>query len=282
MTATTHTQPIIQQKPLFATIGIHALLLLILVLWRYSKPNAVPPFPEMGMEVNLGTSADGSGNNQPMDRDDPGAIPISLAANSASTSSAANDVERSTNDDGVAIPDVNKNRNQSTANTTTENARRQSANAAATNRNAVAQKPRYVYPGATGRGGNRASTDMPGTSEGNTTGPGDRGVPGGTPGATNYEGVPGNGTGGISSSISGRNIIAYPPNEARFREGGRVVVRVTVDRSGAIVNHQIISSTNTELTPIALRKLAAVRFNKSETAPAEQFGNITFDFKTRQ
>ena len=70
--------------------------------------------------------------------------------------------------------------------------------------------------------------------------------------------------------------------EARFRQGGKVTVRVTVNRAGEIVNKQVVSSSNSELSPLALQKLAQVRFNQSETAPAEQFGTITFVFKTRQ
>jgi TonB family protein len=139
-----------------------------------------------------------------------------------------------------------------------------------------------VYPGSNGKGGNSAAANMPGTSEGNTFGNGDRGVPHGTPGATNYTGSPGSGTGGISYNLSGRTMVAFPPKEAQFRTGGRVVVRVTVARSGSITNTQIKSSTNSELNSIALRKVQQVRFNASETAPEEQFGDITFVFKTRQ
>jgi outer membrane biosynthesis protein TonB len=146
---------------------------------------------------------------------------------------------------------------------------------------APVQKPRYVFSGSAGRGGNRAAANMPGTNEGNTHGNGDRGVPGGTPGAANYTGIPGRGN-GISHTLSGRSIVAFPPPDADFREGGKVVIRITVNREGAIVNKTVKSATNAEIRAIALRKVDKVKFNKSENAPEEQFGDITFVFKTRE
>jgi TonB family protein len=77
-------------------------------------------------------------------------------------------------------------------------------------------------------------------------------------------------------------MVAFPPKEAQFRSGGTVIVRVTVARDGSITNKNIKRSNNTELNSIALRKVQQVRFNASETAPEEQFGDITFVFKTRQ
>ena len=38
---------------------------------------------------------------------------------------------------------------------------------------------------------------------------------------------------------------------------------------------------NAELGKIALKKIEDVRFSKSESAPPEQFGDITFVFKSR-
>jgi TonB family protein len=272
----------LQPKPLLITVVAHILLLLLLAVWSFSLPPAPPPIQEMGMEVNLGTTADGSGVDQPMDIEDP--APEASNASRSAASAASNDaeVERSDDEDAPSVPQTNSIRQQRTASNTPAQRTGSSTTTTAPTNSTQPQRPRYVYNGSTGRGGNSAAANMPGTGEGNTTAPGDRGVPGGTPGSPNYTGSPGNGTGGISHSLGGRNIVAFPPKEAQFREGGRVIVRVTVNRDGSIVNMQIVSSTNTELSPIALRKLQQVRFNKSESAPEEQFGNITFVFKTRQ
>ena len=281
MTAAVHPERNIQPKPLLIAVGVHVVLLLLFFFWRYSVPEKNVSLPDMGMEVNLGTSADGSGFDQPMDIEDPAASASNTARNAQSAASTNPDMERGNDDDAPAISETSRRPANNVA-TNADNRRAGTSNATSNARTQPTQKPRFVYPGSNGKGGNSAAANVSGTQEGNTTGTGDRGVPGGTPGSSNYTGSPGTGTGGISFRLDGRNIIAFPPKEARFREGGRVVVRVTVDREGDIVNKQIVSSTNTELNPIALQKLKAVRFNKSETAPAEQFGNITFEFKTRQ
>lgn len=274
-------------KALYWTIGVHLLILLLLVLWKYTTPVSMQTLPEMGMEVNLGTSADGSGTDQPMDMDDPAdAVSVNNRQSAAHEESNDREVERSDEADApeVAPPrrtvaavrptrQTNEARTHRPANTP------QQANTAATT--PQVQRPRFVYQGGTGHGGNGAQENRAGSSEGNTFGNGDRGVPHGTPGAANYTGSPGTGTGGISHSLGNRSIVAFPPKEAEFREGGKVVVRVTVNRDGVIVNKQIVSASNPELRPIALRKLQSVKFNKSADAPAEQFGNITFVFKTR-
>ena len=234
------------------------------------------------MEVNLGTSEDGSGTDQPMAIDDPAPD----AANAAYTSNAqqannSREMMQTDDPDAPAVAPVttnNNNRNNTEAN---NNRTRTNNRQAANNTARQQQRPRYVYNGGTGTGGNNATTNVPGSSEGNTTGSGDRGVPGGTAGAPNYSGVPGSGNGGISHNISGRSIIAFPPPDADFKEGGRVIVRITVNRDGVITNKQVVSASSAELRPIALKKVDKIKFNKAENAPAEQFGNITFVFKTR-
>lgn len=273
----------VNPKALAWTVGVHALLILLFVLVYYTVP-ASAPVDEMGIEVNLGTSNEGYGTEQPMDMEDPApdAADVSAARNEqaeeeGSRSLVTHDepdapevrnapVTRGSNRSLSQTPPVSRSRNTTQ---TTNNTQRQQQ-----------QRPRYVYSGGTGRGGNSASANMPGGNEGNTSGNGDRGVPGGTPGAGNYEGSPGTGTGGINHTLSGRSIFA-PPMQADFREGGKVVIRVTVNREGTIVSKQVVSAANSELRGIALQKLSKVRFNKSASAPEEQFGTITFVFKTR-
>ena len=285
MTAT-HTETsaggFVQPRPLIITAVVHGLILLLLLLWHFTLPAQEATLPEMGMEVNLGTSDNGSGTDQPMDVEDPAAS-ASSARYAASAASSNTDVEQSEDNEAPSVATTTQAHHQHPQNNTdVRNNRSAANNTVTTAHTAQPQRPRYVYQGSNARGGNSAAANMPGTSEGNTFGNGDRGVPHGTPGSPNYTGSPGNGTGGISYTLSGRTMIAFPPKEAQFRAGGRVVVRVTVARDGSITNRQIKSSSNTELNAIALRKTQQARFNASSTAPEEQFGDITYVFKIRQ
>lgn len=278
MTATGQT---INIKAAATTVVVHALLLLLLIFISYATPPAAPA-EELGMEVNLGTSDDGSGQDQPMSTDAPSTSDVATVYKSASQQSEdARELMQSDDADAPAIaPPVNSNNgrfNDRPNNAVRSRSNSQQANA---NTNQQPQRPRYVYSGSTGPGGNNASTNQPGTSEGNTTGTGDRGVPGGTPGSPNYTGSPGNGTGGISHTLSGRDI---SPRQfvAEFNEGGKVVVRVKVDRDGNIISRTVKSSPNRRLSDIALQKLSQARFSKNPNAAPEQIGDVTFVFKTR-
>lgn len=264
------------------TVGIHILLFLLFLLVRYTLPAPVPPVEELGMEVNLGTDADGSGTDQPMATGDPAPDRASARYHAAAQQNTeARDMAQTDDPDAPAVKQVQPNnasvRNNNTQTTTQQRNRNQQQ---ASSNNRQQQNPRYVYNGATGNGGNGAVTDKPGTGEGNTTGSGDRGVPGGTPGASNYTGSPGNGTGGISHTLSGRGI-SPAQFYAEFHEGGKVVVQVTVDRSGNIISKRIKSSPSEELSRIALQKLSQAKFSSSSNAEPQQFGTVTIVFKAR-
>lgn len=260
------------------TVGIHLVLLLVFFFITY-EPAPVVPVEDMGMEVNLGTAADGYGTDQPMSLGDPAP---DNAANTSLSSAASTDLPADileSNDPDAPTVNTSEGNNTNTDNNNLNNSDRARSDKPANN-NKPEQKARYVYGGSSGTGGNSAPADADGTNEGNTSGNGDRGVPGGTPGADNYEGIPGSGN-GISHNISGRSIVAFPPRDAEFKEGGRVRVRITVNKLGIITNTRIESSSNSELNVLALKKIGSIRFNKSNTAPEEQFGYITFVFKTR-
>ncbi len=278
---TTANETVIRSKATAWTIGVHVLLLLFLVFWRYSLP-AVTLVEDGGMEVNLGTDENGSGDDQPMSINSPAPDRTDNKYQSATKQNEGmKDMQRSDDPDAPAIGAVasttdtrrnadiqNDRRNRKPQQQVNNNDRRQQ------------QRPRYTYNGATGQGGNNALNNAPGTNEGNTTGNGDRGVPGGTPGAANYTGTPGNGNGGMSHTLGGRDI-SPARFEAEFREGGKVKVRVTVDRDGNIVDKMVLSSPNAELKKIALQKLSQAKFSKNSNAAPEQIGIVTIVFKAR-
>jgi len=258
-------QPIVNNKALAWTIGIHALLLLLFIYLSYSVPHTETTDVGGGLEVNLGTSENGSGKDQPMSKKDPSEYKATVVYKSVAVkSSVPQDIMRSVEADAPAVDHTSKKNGHEDA---TEKGRSHPS-------------PRYTYQGETGKGGNSAAQDMAGKNEGNTTGPGDRGVPGGTPGAENYSGTPGNGTGGIGHTLSGRQI-SPDKFEAEFHEGGKVVIHVTVDRNGNIVDKRVKSSSAAYLTRIAMEKLSTAKFSKSDGPEPQQFGDVTIVFKTR-
>ena len=258
-------QPAVNNKALAWSIGVHALLLLLFFFFTYTIPHEVATDVGGGLEVNLGTSADGSGTDQPLNRKDPSEYQATVVYKSVAVRSSVPQNIMQT-DEGDA-PSVNNNSKKNGQDNASDPGRSKPS-------------PRYTYTGDKGQGGNSALQDVAGKNEGNTTGAGDRGVPGGTPGADNYTGIPGNGTGGIGHTLSGRHI--YPDKfEAEFAESGRVVIHVTVDKNGNIIDKVVKKSSGASLTKIALEKLADAKFSRSESAEPQQFGDVTCVFKTR-
>ena len=253
-------------------MGVHALLLLLFILMSYTV-NPPPPVPQDGgLEVNLGTSDNGSGNDQPQSTKDPAAYQASVVYKPvAAKSNIPKDIVRSTEADA---PDVDNTKKSVKAPPV-------SVTAKPVEKPKPQEKPKYLMPGSTGQGGNSAAQNVKGTSEGNTTGPGDRGVPGGTPGAANYTGIPGSGTGGIGHTLAGRDV--NPKKfEAEFSESGKVVIHVTVDRNGTIIDKRVKNSSSPKLTKVALDEISKLHFSKSDGQEPEQSGDITFSFTTRQ
>ena len=262
----------VNSKALAWTVGVHALLLLLFLLLSYTVTPAPPAVADGGLEVNLGTSDNGSGNDQPQSTKAPADYQAAVVYKSAvAKNDIPKEIVRSTEADA---PTVDNTKNKKAPITPAEPKPIEKPKAQ--------EKPKYTYAGDKGPGGNNAAQNTHGTSEGNTTGPGDRGVPGGTPGAANYTGIPGNGTGGrIGHTLTGRTI-SPDKFSAEFHEGGKVVIRVTVDKAGNIVSKSVVSSSSAELKAIALNKLANAKFSPSDGTEPEQHGTITINFITRQ
>jgi outer membrane biosynthesis protein TonB len=259
-------------KAAIISIGAHIALLLLCLFIGYTLPASSAPPEEMGMEVNLGNSEDAYGLDQTYSTDNPAIQPEESELNNTDNNNTEtpNDLITDENDVDAAVVKTNPiaHKKQNNPNPVQD-------------KNKAPQKPKILFPSSNGPGGNAARIDKNGGSEGNGTGNGDKGVAGGAEGAADYTGIPGNGTGGMGHSFTDRSLVAKPTPEAEFREGGKVVVRVTVNRAGAIIDKRIKSQANAELGRIALKKIEEVRFSKSETAPPEQFGDITFVFKSR-
>lgn len=259
-------EPAVNYKALAWTIGLHALLLLVFFFFSYTIAPQVPPANEEGgIEVNLGTSEHGSGHDQPMSAKASATYQAAVMFKSVAAQSSVpkNIVQSSTDPDAPAVSNNNKKNGPATTN----------------EKGHTQEKPKYTYGGETGPGGNSAAQNRPGTNEGNDNGHGDKGVPSGTPGAPNYTGTPGNGTGGIGHNLRGRSIT--PDRfEAEFSESGKVVIHVTVDQDGEIIYKRVMSSSGAQLTKLALEKLSSAHFSKSESP--EQSGDITIYFTTRK
>jgi outer membrane biosynthesis protein TonB len=150
-----------------------------------------------------------------------------------------------------------------------------------------------VFKGGTSTttSGNGADSYNGVRNQGVAGGTGDQGNPNGNPNSDSYKGnaASGNGGGGgtggvnIRSGLTGRRITKYPSFEDEFNEAATVMVNITVDQAGNVINATInpkgTSTTNINIRNIARQKAYLLKLNTGSAT--EQTGTIAFVFKLR-
>lgn len=279
-------------KAIITTLSIHAVLLILALYFVFTVP-AQAAIEELGMEVNLGTTEDGFGDDQPEDPNDPAALDLADAQQTKMAEVIASDIANIHTDDNdveervavtkpkvTAKPDIKKTiQPESTKTPKPTTTKHNAKNNTPVAKTSTTTKPKYQFQGGAGTGGNQASGEREGTGEGIGKGAGDMGVPGGTPGAENYKGKPGKGNSLLDFSLENRHITNKPSTIANFSKGGTVKVSVKVNKQGQITSWNVVSGGSEELKAIVAQKIKEVKFNTSSTAPIEQIGTISFNFK---
>ncbi|UCD61759.1 MAG: energy transducer TonB [Flavobacteriaceae bacterium] len=120
-------------------------------------------------------------------------------------------------------------------------------------------------------------------SEGDDNRAGDKGQPDGDPYATSYYGSPGSGSGTGGYGLSGRSLISQGKVQQECNEEGRVVVKITVDRNGKVIDATPGVKGTTNNHPCLLdpaRKTAFLhKWNLDSNAPSQQIGFVVVNFK---
>lgn len=256
-----------------------------------------PPLPnqDMGMEINLGTSSEGTGQVQPLSVN-PAAL-HNTSVHEAKASPASNrtggrteDIMTQNTEDAPVIKKLSReNKKPAFSKDLKENTRHTIAHPrpdAPVEPKPAPPKPKAIYSGGTAHSassGNNAGTNNNSTGEGLTGKAGDQGAVNGNPTATNHNGTySGLGGNSLSYRLGGRQIVQYPSREGAFNEPGKVNMRIKVDQQGNIVGYQVISADNPTISRLAEKKIKEVKFNASPDAPVVQFGDIVFVFRIQQ
>jgi hypothetical protein len=272
------------------TATVLGLLLIVFIFVKWTMPVVTPPVQEEGIEVNLGNSDEGLGEDQPMSPESPAPSqqPTYSPPKAAVVDNEMKDVETDDKEeDAPAIkkaetpkPNATKIPDKEIAKTTpVKNP------APIVNPNPAPPKPKAVFKGVNGNGtgGNEADTYKKGGNQGIAGGNGDQGKPGGDPSSTNYEGG-GRGNSGvtISRGLQGRRITRFPSFEDDFNENAKVAVDIKIDANGKVTAavFQPRGSTTADggMKAIAIRKAMQLKFNEGED---ESMGTIIFNFKLK-
>lgn len=274
------------------TAGVLLALLLILFFVRWSLPTVPPPPLDEGIEVNLGNSDQGLGEDQPMSPESPAPAEqprYSPPKAAVAAAEAQKDVETDdTEEDAPAIKKPEKAKPNATKIPEKETAEKPKSEPTKPVLNPVPAppKPKAVFKGVdgSGKGGNEADSYKKGGNQGIAGGSGDQGKPGGDPDSKNYEGNGGTGKSGVSISrgLSGRRITSFPSFEDDFNENAKVAVDVRVDAAGKVISAVFqprgSTTSNGTLKAIANRKAMSLKFNAGGD---EQIGTIIFNFRLK-
>ncbi len=129
--------------------------------------------------------------------------------------------------------------------------------------------------------GGAGTSDSESTGQGVSSPGGNQGSQNGSQNSPNYGDGGGQGD-GISFSLKGRSRKLLPLPNFPGNEGGVVVVRVTVDKSGKVTSAepgvQGSDTQNAQLLNEAKQAALKARFNDDPNAPAFQQGTITYRF----
>jgi hypothetical protein len=273
------------------TLLICGILFLLLFLISWTLPFNPPAPVEEGLEVNLGNSDQGLGNDQPFLPNDPSKqdqekyiAPKTVAA----TKEVLKDVETDDKDPdpapAVKKPPVTKPEATKIPDKDLDVKKPHKTIQPAINPTPAPPKPKAVFHGVNGdgTGGNDADHFKPGGNQGVAGGKGDQGAPGGDPNSTNYKGG-GHGNGiAIAQGLQGRRIRSTPSFTDEFNENAKVAVDIRVDAAGNVISaeYQAHGSTTSDATlkEIAIRKAHQVKFNSGSD---ESVGTLIFNFKLK-
>lgn len=261
---------------------IFALLLLFLIFYIIVTPN--PPFPEApggggGLEFNIGTLIEGTGN---VENDGMGDAVQVIESNEVTPptnqENSAQDIVTSEN--GVDV-NVTKTENKNiTNNATVVIPVKPKVKSAA---ELLAEKFNKNKGNNGGGDGNSGHAGNDGSPDGNPNTNGTGGTGGGDGGGDGPGKGPGKGpgNGGYGFSLAGRSVMTPPVLSKDTKEEGKVVVEITVDKSGKVIKADPNGRGTTTSSPMlkakARQAALATKFNVSGEFE-EQKGTITIVF----
>jgi TonB family protein len=271
------------------SLAIFILLLLFFILFKIIIPN--PPFPEVaggggGIEINFGTYNEGTGN---VEQDG-----IGEATSVVENVEATPPVEKSskeeiyTSEQGEKI-DLNENKPKTKDNVTVINPIKPPVEKPREKTEAEKLAEKFnKNKGKTGGGdGNSGQAGNEGDLGGNPNTNGTGGTGGGTGGGDGPGDGPGSGPGSgpgkgmFGFDLKGRAVVAPPKLPKDTKEEGKVVVEITVDKTGTVTeanpNGRGTTTSSAILKAKARQAALATKFNVSGQFE-EQKGTITIVF----
>lgn len=256
------------------TIGVHVVLLLLFLFITIAMAVPAPPKVEEGIEVNLGNSDIGFGDVQPLIPDEPAPdIQQESTPPKQQIAEAVDDKEKELSEkDDADAPELNKPIKKTTPAKVvpTNNPPVVKTNPSTTtvvNPTPAPKKPKAVYNGGTGTGGNNADDYNKSRNQGIAGGTGDQGKPNGNPNSDKYDGNGGTGkAGGPRITRGDRKIVRYYSFTGDLDKATiYAVVKVTPEGKGTFVSFASGSTAQSRAYANAISEyLRNIQFDKAD------------------
>ena len=248
-----------KRNGIIGTVLFHTLLLIAFLFLGLTYQD--PPPPEEGISINFGFIDEGSGEAEPEAEDET----IEIVQEEVIEQQIEN-IEEIVTQSTVTTPTVEE----------TKEKKQEVIKEEPLEEVIEEEKPevniKALYPG---------KKENYETSEGENNGKGNQGITEGDPEASSYEGG-GIGEDGTAYQLGGRNAEFKPKPIYEIQVEGKVVVIITVDRSGNVINAIPGAKGSTTLNKQLLQraKTAALKtkFNPKQSAPTNQQGKIIYHF----
>lgn len=255
-----------EQRSFAITTAIFVLLFIWFFLYILKDDPNIPAVYETGeIAINFGTSATGQGQVQPTE-------PIKSAPTPAPAETAKAAAPNITTQSTKAAPVIKSSETKSTT-TSTANTKPKAAES---------PKPSKSTSDALSSLINGPKTDGKAQGgEGDDNTPGDKGSPDGDPYASSYFGS-GKGSGGGGWGLKGRKLSNSGKEVQNCNESGTVVVQITVNRSGNVIDARYTkgtTNTNPCLINPAIATAKKYKWQPDSNAPEKQVGFIVVNFK---
>jgi outer membrane biosynthesis protein TonB len=279
-----------KRKGIAGTALIHAVLFALLILVGFSVPP--PPELEEGILVNFGTDETGFGMIEPSPpavQEETSAPPPSSAAKNAQEDALLTQNTEEAPEVKKVDPEAEKRRLERVeaekvrrAELEAERIRKEQEEIERKRIEAEQQRQADITNRTKNALANSKNAGTSSTGEGVTGGPGNQGVPTGSVDSKNRGEGSGLGDKGVSYSLTGRGFQKLPLPKYDYQGEGKVVVEVSVDRSGKVVQAVPgIKGSNTldeYLLRVAKEAALEAQFEVKSDAPVIQKGTITYIF----
>lgn len=263
-----------RRRGLIVSLTIHAVLLVL--FFFFGLKYIIPP-PEEGMVINFGTTETGLGNveSEPMQSTEEVQVPVEEVTPPPPSETtpvvAEEEVVTQETEEEIAF----KKEKEAKEKAETERKQQEERKRQEEQRLRDEQKKRMDELFAKAKAG-----EGKGGGEGNTKPGGNQGSLDGQPNVP-HGGKGGSGS-GVSFDLGGRKMVTPPRVVDNSQETGKVVVDITVDKYGKVVQATAgargSTTTSSHLYRLAREAALDTKFNANPDAQVQQKGTMTFVF----